>query len=238
MPWLLNEDAALKLKLQGLTVSDANSSNRPVPVRFRLPETEVADLTFPIIVISHDGWYPAPERMHSGYAKLPYAPEGYNPWFADTGAATTTFDPTDSPYYSWFPVPYNFDYQITVYARLMHEHTIPLVSALAQYSRLDPRIGFLDIPQDGTKRTMQLLGGPELQTGKDNNGKRLFWVNYKVRVFSELVPSVIQPILANRVNLDLSVYNSTQDLSITDLIEVKALLSVGSPAISWNTASL
>lgn len=233
MPWLTNEDAALKLKLQGLTVSDANNSARPVPVRYRLPESEISDLTLPLIVISHDGWYPATERMHDGYTRLPYAPEGLNPWFADTGPATTTFRPDESPYYSWFPIPYNFDYIVTVYARFMHEHTIPLVSALAQYNKLHAKFGFLDIPQDGTKRTLQLLGGPKLNTGKDENDKRFFWVDYKIRVFSELVPEVIQPILATMINLDLSVYSSTEDLVLPNIIESKGLLSVGA-AIAWN----
>jgi hypothetical protein len=237
MTWILNEDSSLKLKLQGLTVSDANSSQRIVPVRFRLPEAEVADLTFPIIVISHNGWYPATERMHDGRAKIPYAPEGLPTWFLDSGPATTTFDPQDSPYSTWFPIPYNFDYQVTVYARFMHEHTIPLVAALAQYDRLHAKYGFLDIPQDGTKRTMQLLGGPELQTGKDNNGKRLFWVNYTVRVFSELVPAIIQPVLATLVNLDLSIYSDITDLQPSNLIESKGLLSVGS-SVAWNTSQL
>ena len=235
MPWLLNEDAALKLKLQGLTVSDANNSSRTVPVRFRLPEVEIADLTFPIIIISHDGWYPATERMHDGYTNLPYSPEGLDPWFSDTGPATTTFNPDDSQYYSWFPIPYNFDYMITVYARFMHEHTIPLVAALAAYDRLHAKYGFLDIPQDGTKRTMQLLGGPSLNTGKDENDKRLFWVDYKVRVFSELVPEVVQPVLATLVNVDLSVYNSLEDLTIESIKESKSLLSVGT-SVAWNVA--
>lgn len=238
MPWLLNEDAALKMKLQGLQVSDANApSGRPVPVRYRLPETEVADLTFPIIVISHLGWYPAPERMHDGYGKLPYAPEGYAPWWNETGAATTTFDPCDSPYYSWFPIPYNFDYRVTVYSRIMHEHMIPLVSALAQYERLHPKYGFLDVPQDGTKRTMQLMGGPDLKTGKDDNGKRIFWADYRIRVFSELLPPIYQPVPVTDINLDLSVYTDTIDLTPSNLIESKGLLSVGTP-VAWNVAQL
>lgn len=235
--WLLNEDAALKFKLQGLFVSDANSSSRPVIVKYKNPESEVSDLTFPCIIIDHDGWYPAPERMHDGFIKLPYAPEGEDTWFADTGPATTVFQPEDSPYYSWFPIPYNFDYIISVYARFMHEHTIPLVAALAQYERLHPKFGFLDIPQDGTKRTLQLLAGPSLITGKDNNDKRFFQVDYKVRVFSELVPQIVQPILTKSINLDLSVYNSSENLTEASIKESRGLLSVGIP-ISWNTLSL
>jgi hypothetical protein len=174
--------------------------------------------------------------MHDGFIRIPYAPEGYVPWFADTGPATTTFLPEESPYWGWFPIPYNFDYQVTVYSRFMHEHTIPLVSAMAQYDRLHPKFGFLDIPQDGTKRTMQLLSGPELQTGKDNNNKRIFWVNYTVRVFSELVPAIVQPILATSINLDFSVYSDPGDLTPSNLMESKGLLSVGTSS-AWNVAT-
>lgn len=237
IPWLLNEDAALKLKLQGLTVIDANAPNgRPVPVRYRLPETEVADLTFPIIVIDHDGWYPAPEREHRGFVQFPYAPEGFAPWWNDTGPATTTFNPSDSPYWGFFPIPYNFDYVVTVYARIMHEHTIPLVSQLAAFNRLHPKFAFLDIPQDGTKRTLQLLGGPALTSQYDNNGKRFFSVQYKIRVFSELIPEVIQFVMSKQINIDLSVYQDLQDLQVQDVIESKALLSVGTP-MSWNVST-
>lgn len=237
MPWLLNEDAALKLKLQGLTVIDANAPNgRPVPVRFRLPQTEVSDLTFPIIVIDHDGWYPAPEREHRGFVKLPYAPEGFEPWWNDTGPSSTVFNPSDSPYWSFFPIPYNLDYYVTVYARIMHEHTIPLVSQLAAFNRLHPRFAFLDVPQDGTKRTLQLLGGPALTTEYDSDGKRLFSVRYKVRVFSELVPEIIQYVMSKQINLDISVYQNIEDLSVQEVVESKALLSVGVP-LGWNVST-
>lgn len=237
IPWLLNEDAALKYKLQGLQVVDANApKGRTVPVRFRLPEVEVADLTFPIIVIDHDGWYEAPEREHRGFVKLPYAPEGFAPWWDDTGPTTTIFDPNDSPYWSFFPLPYNLDYTVTVYARIQHEHTMPLIAQLAAYNRLNAKFGFLDVPQDGTKRTMQLLGGPSNLMEYDNNGKRLFKTVYKVRVFSELVPEIIQYVLAKQINLDLSVYEDISDLSGLEITEAHGLLSVGT-GVAWNVAT-
>lgn len=238
MPWLINEDAALKKKLQGLTVFDGNAPNgRPVPVRYRLPEVEPADLTFPIIIITHNGWYPANDREHRGFTQLPYAPEGQPTWWDDTVQPAPSFDPNDSPYYSYYPIPYNFDYVVTVYSRIMHEHTIPLVSALSQYDRLHPKFGFLDIPQDGTKRTMQLLGGPSLQSGKDNNGKRIFWVDFLVRVFSELVPPMANYVLANRINLDLSVYADTSDLTTKELTESHAYISTGVSS-AWNVSQI
>jgi hypothetical protein len=237
MPWLLNEDAAIKAKLQGLKVFDANATQgRKVPVRFRLPETEVADLTFPIIVIQHDGWTIANDREHRGFVTLPYAPEGFAPWWNDTGPATTVFNPSDSPYWGFIPIPYNLDYTVTVYTRIMHEHMMPLIAALAAYDRLNPKFAFLDVPQDGTKRTLQLLGGPVPVDQYDANGKRVFSAVYKVRVFSELVPEVLQYAKATDINIDLSVYDDISDISPAALTEAKGLLSVGAP-LSWNVAT-
>lgn len=234
IPWLLNEDAALKLKLQGLTVTDNNAPNgRPVPVRFRLPQTEVADLTFPLIVIDHDGWYPAPEREHRGYVPLPYSPEGFPIWWNDTGPASTNFNPNDSPYWSFFPIPYNFDYTITVYTRMMREHTMSLIAALAQYNRLHPKFAFLDIPQDGTKRTMQLIGGPSMPEAYDNDGKRIFPVIYKIRVFSELLAPIAQYPNVTSINVDLSVYEDLADLTFKEVSESIGILNAAATS-SWN----
>lgn len=238
MPWLLSEDAAMKFKLQGLQVTDANAPNgRSVPVRFRLPQTELSDLTFPLIVIQQDGWYPAPDREHRGFVQLPYAPEGYEPWWTDTGPATTTYNPSDSPYWSFFPYPYNIDYYVTVYARFMHEHTIPLVSQLAGISRLHPKFAYLDIPQDGTIRTMQLLSGGSLEPTRDGDGKRIFTVSYKVRVFSELVPQVLQYNSLSTINLDLSVYTDTNNISSSEISSQIGVLSTGTD-LAWNTDQL
>lgn len=239
IPWLLNEDAALKYKLQGLTVSDETNNARPVVVKYRLPEVEVSTLTYPVISIEHAGWYPATERMHDGYDFVPYAPEGLSTWWDDSGGpAVAQFDPNDSPYGPVrFPIPYNLDYIITLYSRFMREHTLPLVAALSQQDFLHAKFGYLNVPQDGTKRTLQLLAGPESNTGKDDNDKRIFWVNWKIRVFSELVPTVIQSVLANTINLDLSVYNQSENLTLASLQQIKGLLSVGTSS-AWNVAHL
>lgn len=238
MPWLFSEDVALKKKLQGCVVYDANAPDgRSVPVRFRLPETEVADLTFPIIIIEHDGWYPAPEREHRGYVQLPYSPEGYPIWWNDTGPATTSFDPKDSPYWSFFPIPYNLDYFVTFYTRFMTDHTIPLIQQLAQYDKLHPKFAFLDVPQDGTKRTLQILGGPSAVDGYDENNKRYFSVKYKVRVFSELLAPITTYGPATQINLDVNLYSNIQDITTKELSESVGLFSVGTNT-SWNVNSL
>ena len=217
---------------------DANApQGRPVPVRFRLPETEVADLTFPIIIIEHDGWYPAPEREHRGFVQLPYAPEGYAPWWKDTGPATTVFNPADSPYWSFIPIPYNLDYYVTFYTRIMHEHTIPLVQQLAQHDRLHPKFAYLDVPQDGTIRTMQILGGPALIDGFDENNKRYFSVKYKVRVFSELLSEILTYGPVTQINLDVNLYSNIQDLTTEEVSQAIGLYSVGANT-SWETNTL
>lgn len=220
-----------------MTVLDANApGGRPVPVRFRLPETEVADLTYPIIVIEHDGWYIAHEREHRGFIQMPYAPEGYAPWW-NPDDPDFEIAPADSPYWSYFPLPYNLDYTISIYTRFMADHTMPLIAQLAAYNRLNAHFGFLEVPQDGTVRTLQLLGGPDASDVYDSNGKRVFRTIYKIRVFSELVPKIVQFGPAKFIDLDLSVYEDIADLSGRELQESIGLLSVGSQ-IAWNTNQL
>lgn len=181
----------------------------------------------------------ANDREHRGYINLPYAPEGFDPWWTDTGPATTSFKPSDSPYISFFPLPYNFDYIVTFYGRIMHEHNLPVIAQLATYNRLNAKFGFLDVPQDRTKRTMQILGGPTPHDAYDENGKRLFATSYLVRVFSELIPEIALPVLNNlvsQVNLDLSVYSDLSDLTGPQLAESVGILSVGAAA-SWDNLS-
>ena len=220
MPWLFNEDAAMKARLQGLLVNDATApaGGREIDVRYRLPDDELANLSYPVIIIEHAGIYPAQERMHSGYVQIPYAPEGSTTWWQPGEA----IDPLQSPYYSWFPTPYNFDYQITLYARFWSAHIAPTIGQLATMNRLPAKLGGLWVPQDNTIRTMRLLGGPEEGYGQDEDGKKLFKVVYLVRVFSELVENVVSSILfggtlvpVNTVDIDLSVYSDTANIDLT-----------------------
>lgn len=241
MGWLRNEDAALKAKLCGLTVTDGNApaGGRTVPVRYRLPQDELAGLSYPIIIIEHAGLYPDPDREHRGYIQLPYAPEGFQPWYSGPADAVVA----DSPYYAYFPMPYNFDYIVTLYARFMDAHVQPLVATLATEPYLPAKFGYLTIPQDGTVRSMFLQGGPEFGYGKDEDGKRMFSVTYRIRVFSELVQGV-QSMVAyggtlvpvNTVDIDLSVYSDLTDVTMNTAAEIelnRGILSVG-PASLFN----
>lgn len=231
--WIYNEDAAIKLKLQGLKVVDANSpSGRPVPVRFRLPEDELATLTYPIFIIEHLPISFAPERAHRGYGLLNYAPAGYPTWWDDDAL---TFDPNQSLYSSQFPLPANLDYKVTIYCRKMVEHLQPLVAQLALQPYLPFQFGFLDIPQDGTIRNMFLLQGPEIEYGKDQDNKRLFRCSYMVRVMTEVIPEVIVNGigLVEQINLDLGCYRDVHDLTTEEVAANQAIISTG-PNIAFN----
>ena len=228
----------MKARLQGLLVQDATSptGGREVGVRYRLPQDELANLTYPVIIIEHAGLYPAQERMHSGYIQLPYAPEGFQPYWQPGQA----IDPLQSPYYAPFPTPYNFDYQVTVYSRFWAAHLAPLIAQLATIRRLPAKAGRLYVPQDNTTRTMRLLGGPEEGYGQDEDGKKIFKVVYLVRVFSELVEDVasstawggnLTPV--NTVNIDLSVYAELGNIDLTTETGIQdnvGIFSVGAPS--------
>lgn len=228
MPWLRNEDAAMKVRLQGLTVTDTNApvGGRPVDVRFRLPQDELANLTYPVIIIEHAGIYPDQERMQSGrYVQVPYVPEGATPFAYGTATDPHALDPTQSPYFTPMPpTPYNLDYQVTVYGRFWHEHIQPLIATLATLYRLPAKAGAMWIPQNGTLRTMRLLGGPEEGYGLDEDGKRLFKVVYRVRVVTELLEDVQSSVAwggtlipVSMINIDLSTYSEYSDLGDIDL---------------------
>jgi hypothetical protein len=242
MPWILNEDAALTSKLRGIRVTDTNASaaGREVPVLWVGPEVEVQPISYPYIGIESLGWFRDPSREHRGYIQLPYAPEGYPTWWDDT-AANPSFIPGDSPYRAWFPIPYNFDYQITVFARFEREHLIPIVSALAGVDYLHPHFAYLDIPQDGTVRTMLLNAGPEKGVAHDDHNKRIATATYNIRVCSELLGTIDAPsqfggsmVLAKQLNLDLSVYSDITDPTSESTQEQAAILSVGMLS-GWNT---
>lgn len=209
MPWLLNEDAAMKAKLQGLTVDDVNARpfGRPVGVRFRLPEDEIANMTWPSIIIEHGGISKDPERESRGIVKLPYAPEGMPPW-----ADMTNY--SESPYLVETPIPMIINYQITVYSRKAVHNQLLTAALSTDPTRLHPRWGFLEIPQDGTIRRMDINGGPEPQVDIDKDGKRVFRTVYSVDVSSEIVPAQIAAFTkAMSVEIDLEYYADTYDLS-------------------------
>jgi hypothetical protein len=242
MPWILAEDKALKKKLQGMTVTDAGAATlpggvRPVGVRYRLPEDEIAVLNFPIVIIDPPRVVPAPDREHRADTfRLPYAPEGY-PLTWDPGVLDNSALPyrTDDE-----PIPYYLDYEITLLCRLARDHFYPLIAQLAGPDRIPYRNAYLDIPEDQTRRNMMLLGndtGTATFAQKDGDNKRLFRASYLVRVFTELVgPITVMSGYprASEIEIDLSVYSDINDINEAPLTEMTGVAARGA-SVGWNT---
>lgn len=171
MPYIINEDKALKALVSGITVSDSGNPSRPVGVWFGQPDNEIRQQSYPYITIDLVGISEAIDRAHRGYIDLPYTPEGGN---------------SNETYATWYPIPVNLDYQITTYAR-QPRHDRQIINALFAPGRLPMRFGLLDIPEDGTARRVDLMGFVKRDTTEQE--KRLFRNIYNVQVSSEFLPA-------------------------------------------------
>ena len=168
MPFILNEDAALKTLISGITVSDAGSSARPVGVFYGQPDPQIRQQSYPYITIDLIGVSEAKERTHSGYSRLTYVPEGVDP---------------DIEYFVKSPIPVNLDYQITTFAR-QPRHDRQIMAELFKVGRLPLRFGQLFIPEDATTRRLDMLGFSKRDITEQD--KRLFSNVYSIQVSSEL----------------------------------------------------
>ena len=169
MPFILNEDKALKNLLQGLTVSDAGNSSRPVGVFYGQPDPQIRQQAYPYITIDLIGISEALERVHTGYGELSYTPEGMDP---------------SVPFYTNKPIAVNLDYQIMTYAR-QPRHDRQLAALLFGPNRLPLRFGNLVIPEDNTVRRLDMIGFSKRDTTEAD--KRLFCNVYTVQISSEIL---------------------------------------------------
>jgi hypothetical protein len=210
------ESAALKKKLTGVTVSASNyPAGREVPVTWVAPDLELRNAAYPGIYLSYAGVSKASDREHRGPTRLQYAPPGYSETVqvpvdfedkdsTETEAWNETFDPLTSPYYvPDTPVPYNLDFNVSVLTR-NYQQQFEIIAQLDEIDRIPARFGGLEVPQDGTVRTLDLLGGPETGTITDEDGKRLLQSVYSVRVAAELSLYEVQQVKrVMSVDLDL-----------------------------------
>jgi len=169
MPFILNEDAALKTLLTGLTVSDAGNSARPVGVFYGQPDPQIRQQSYPYITIDLIGVSEAKERTHSGLVPLTYLPEGVDPTINYGNILT--------------PIPVNLDYQVTTFAR-QPRHDRQIMAQLFQQGRLPLRFGYLLVPEDNTVRRLDMLGFSKRDITEQD--KRLFSNVYSIQISSEL----------------------------------------------------
>jgi hypothetical protein len=181
--FIANEDRAMHAKLSGLVVYDLNApdTGRPVQLIWLDNDTEITKLTYPAIVVSNQGIVFDAERANGGLINYTYTPEGF-----------PTYDPTtaNNPYWSQSPIPFMINYQVEVIAQ-NNKHSTFLQAVLAGPDYLSARYGFLEVPEDGTIRRLDLVGGPDMQSTRDGDNKRLFHCVYAMAVSTELLPKQI-----------------------------------------------
>lgn len=166
------EDQGLKNLLTGMTVTDLQAPEeapRPVPVWFHNPEREERRITYPSIIIAFDGERVAHEREHRGWVEFHY-------WYLQN----IEIDPAYPVFKEW-PIPMDFDYTVTVQARI-NQHISQLSAALA-LQRLHPRFATVSCP-GGTLRRLEVLGVTRVTAMEAD--KRLFKQVYRVRIPTEI----------------------------------------------------
>jgi hypothetical protein len=187
MTFLLAEDKALRLKLQGITVTDqqadASEVTRQVGVRFGQPDQELAKQAFPFIIIEMIDVEKDDAREMRGIA---------SPWYM----APDDLGPTES-FVVHTPIPVNIDYQITAYSR--HPRHDRQIMAQLLGTVLPIRFGVLEVATDvvdgdgdptTTVRRLDVLNVSKRDIPEQS--KRLFMIAITVRVSSELPVDVIK----------------------------------------------
>ena len=174
MPFIINEDEALKTLLQGITVSDGGNSARPVAVYYGQPDKDIRQQSYPYITLDLVGVREDTERAHRGVVNLTYAPEGFTPNRNTDGSINQPVE---------FPIPVDLIYQVSTWSR-QPRHDRQIMAKLFAPGRLPFRFGQLPIPQDGTNRRLDMLGFSKRDTTE--GGKRLFSNVYNIRISSEL----------------------------------------------------
>jgi len=199
MPFIINEDKAIKAMLGGITVSDSGNPTRPVGVWFGQPDLEIRAQSYPYITIDFLGYNEDFARNHRGELQMPYFPEGVD---------------TSEQYMTEFPIPVYLDYQITTWAR-QPRHDRQLMAVMAVGQRIPLRYGLLVVPEDNTVRRLDFLGFAKKDT-TDENGKRLFSNEYTVRVSAEILPAVLNQIVpVTETNVSLN-SQSTEFVPLTN----------------------
>ncbi len=174
MPFIINEDEALKTLLQGITVSDGGNSLRNVAVYYGQPDKDLRQQSYPYITLDLVGVREDTERAHRGVVNLAYAPEGYTPNRDTDGSINQPID---------FPIPVDLIYQVSTWSR-QPRHDRQIMAKLFAPGRLPFRFGQLPVPQDGTNRRLDMLGFSKRDTTE--GGKRLFSNVYNIRISAEL----------------------------------------------------
>lgn len=197
--FLLAEDAALKARFSTMTVSDDRSGSRPVQVFFRYPEGET-ERSYPFMTIEMIDIVHAKNRQHSEVELV----------FARTGASQSSQFPNRPNALKYWPsrrsnlnqvagttpfltsnefVPVDLLYQVSTFTRsALHDRQLSsqMLSTITPF-----RKGFIEVPEDGTIRRLDLLDWTtaDLLDSEAGYRKRIFRKIYTLQMSAE-IPSL------------------------------------------------
>lgn len=197
--FLLAEDAALKTRFSTMTVSDDRSGSRPVQVFFRYPEGET-ERSYPFMTIEMIDIVHAKNRQHSEVELV----------FARTGASQSSQFPNRPNALKYWPsrrsnlnqvagttpfltsnefVPVDLLYQVSTFTRsALHDRQLSsqMLSTITPF-----RKGFIEVPEDGTIRRLDLLDWTtaDLLDSEAGYRKRIFRKIYTLQMSAE-IPSL------------------------------------------------
>jgi hypothetical protein len=232
--FLLAEDAALKARLSQIAVVDDRNAERLVDVFFRYPE-DATEKTYPFITIdlldiehntdvqvSETKYYYAsdttgmsPDQI-ARYSEFNYYPSTLGPAAMDALVEPGRFLSTESF------VPVNLLYQVTTYSRSQN-HDRQITATMLR--RVTPfRRGFIEIPEDGTIRRLDLLNWNPTNVLDQEAAytKRIFRKVYTLRMNAEIPASDllgISRVLEVHGTLNLENQNPLSVNTNPDLVE-------------------
>lgn len=196
--FLLAEDAALKQRLSGITVSDDRNATRPVKVFFRYPEGET-EKEFPFITIEMVSMSQSRNRQHSEHPLYFYGSEashplgiyhpnylGYSPSELDGPGMEALLEDPDYFLKMEAPIPVDLTYQISTYTRsALHDRQ--LTSKLLR-NVLPFRSNYLIVEADGTVRRLDLISWTQADLLDTEAGfrKRIFRKVFTVVINAEI----------------------------------------------------
>jgi hypothetical protein len=188
--FLLAEDEALKLRFTGLSVSDDRNGSREVQVFFRYPEGETERM-YPFITIEMIDIVHAKNRQHSVVNQYGYH-EG-DDWA--NNRSSVTYYPSQGPITvpagedylrTTEYVPVDILYQVSTFTRsALHDRQLSsqMLSTIVPF-----RKGFIEVPEDGTVRRLDLLDWTtaDLLDSESGYRKRIFRKIYTLQMTAEI----------------------------------------------------
>lgn len=189
MVFLLDEDKALRLKLQGMVVHDqkatADDVPRQVAVFYGQPDQEIRAQSYPYITIDMIDVQRDTQREMRGLVN----PDYLKPYNLEPG----------SDFLVDIPIPVYIDYQVTTYSR-QPRHDREILAQLL-ITKLPERFGYLEIPtttvtdgdtvtNNSVLRRLDVMS--VVKRDVTEQAKRLFVNTISVRVSSEVVQGIFR----------------------------------------------